>query len=56
MRVFFLILCVGGLWSCTRPAKTAVRADSDIPSVAVARVQRQDLQRDLVLSAEFRAY
>jgi len=56
VRVFFLILCVGGLWSCTRPAKTAVRADSDIPSVAVARVQRQDLQRDLVLSAEFRAY
>jgi RND family efflux transporter MFP subunit len=27
-----------------------------MPSVAVARVERQDLQRDLVLSAEFRPY
>jgi len=56
VRALFLVLCVGGLWSCTRPDKAAVRADSDIPSVAVARVQRQDLQRDLVLSAEFRPY
>jgi len=44
------------MYSCTRPAKTAVRADSEIPSVSVARVQRHDLQRDLVLSAEFRPY
>jgi len=44
------------MYSCTRPAKTAVRADSEMPSVSVARVQRQDLQRDLVLSAEFRPY
>jgi RND family efflux transporter MFP subunit len=55
VRAILLILCIGGLSSCTRP-KTAVRADSDVPSVAVARVQRQDLQRDLVLSAEFRPY
>jgi RND family efflux transporter MFP subunit len=33
-----------------------VQADSEIPSVAVARVQRQNLERDLVLSAEFRPY
>lgn len=54
MRVFFLVLCAGATFSCTRPAKMAVQADSAIPSVSVARVQRQDLQRDLVLSAEFR--
>jgi RND family efflux transporter MFP subunit len=56
VRAILLILCVCGLWSCTRPAKTAVRADSDLPSVAVARVLREDLQRDLALSAEFRPY
>ena len=56
MRAIFLVLCAGAMYSCTRPAKTAVRADSEIPSVSVARVQRQDLQRDLVLSAEFRPY
>jgi len=56
VRVFFLVFCLAGLWSCARPAKTAVQADSDVPSVAVARVQRQDLHRDLVLSAEFRPY
>ena len=44
------------MYSCTRPAKTAVRADSEIPSVSVVRVERQDLARDLVLSAEFRPY
>lgn len=44
------------MYSCTRPAKTAVRADSEIPSVSVVRVERQDLTRDLVLSAEFRPY
>jgi len=44
------------MFSCNRPAKTTVRADSEIPPVPVARVQRQDLQRDLVLSAEFRPY
>jgi len=55
VRAILLILCVGGLWSCTRP-KAAVQADSNMPSVAVARVERQDLQRDLVLSAEFRPY
>jgi RND family efflux transporter MFP subunit len=44
------------MYSCTRPAKTEVRADSEIPSVSVARVARQDLERDLVLSAEFRPY
>lgn len=56
MRAIFLVLCMAGLWSCARSAKTAVHADSGVPSVAVARVQRQDLQRDLVLSAEFRPY
>ena len=56
MRAIFLVLCAGAMYSCTRPAKTAVRADSEIPSVSVARVQRHDLQRDLVLSAEFRPY
>ena len=56
MRAIFLVLCAGAMYSCTRPAKTAVRADSEIPSVSVARVQRQDLTRDLVLSAEFRPY
>ena len=56
MRALFLVLCAGAMYSCTRPAKTAVRADSEIPSVSVARVQRHDLQRDLVLSAEFRPY
>jgi len=56
VRAIFLVLCAGAMYSCTRPAKTAVRADSEIPSVSVARVQRHDLQRDLVLSAEFRPY
>ncbi|MCU1339691.1 MAG: Efflux transporter, family, subunit [Bryobacterales bacterium] len=36
--------------------KLQSKPDSDVPSVGVARVQRQDLQRDLVLSAEFRPY
>jgi RND family efflux transporter MFP subunit len=56
VRAIFLVLCAGAMYSCTRPAKTAVRADSEIPSVSVVRAQRQDLQRDLVLSAEFRPY
>lgn len=56
MRAMLLVICAGGLWSCTRPAKTTVQADSEVPTVAVARVQRQDLQRDLVISAEFRPY
>jgi len=56
VRAIFLVLCAGAMYSCTRPAKTAVRADSEIPSVSVARVQRHDLERDLVLSAEFRPY
>lgn len=56
MRAIFLVLCAGAMYSCTRTAKTTVQADSQIPSVSVARVQRQDLQRDLVLSAEFRPY
>lgn len=56
MRAIVFVLCAGAMYSCTRPAKTAVRADSEIPSVSVARVQRHDLQRDLVLSAEFRPY
>ncbi len=56
MRALILVICAGGLWSCARPAKTTVQADSEVPTVAVAPVQRQDLQRDLVLSAEFRPY
>jgi len=56
VRAIFLVLCAGAMYSCTRTAKTTVQADSQIPSVSVARVQRQDLQRDLVLSAEFRPY
>jgi len=56
VRAIFLVLCAGAMYSCTRTAKTAVQADYQIPSVSVARVQRQDLERDLVLSAEFRPY
>ena len=56
VRAISLVLCVCGLWSCGRTDKNAVLADSEAPSVAVARVERHDLQRDLVLSAEFRPY
>ncbi len=56
MRTILIVLSGVLLYSCARPEKESVRADSDVPSVAVARVQRQDLKRELVLSAEFRPY
>ena len=36
VRAILLVVCLGGLWSCSRPAKTVVQADSDLPSVGVA--------------------
>jgi RND family efflux transporter MFP subunit len=56
MRAFGVVLCVGALCSCTNPVKTAVQADSSTATVAVARVTRQTLSRDLTLAAEFRSY
>ena len=56
VRAIVPVLCVCGLWSCSRPNRNVVLADSETPSVAVTRVQRHDIQRDLVLSAEFRPY
>jgi len=56
VRIILLVLSAVGLYSCARPEKAAVRADSEAPSVAVARVERQDLQRNLTVSAEFRPY
>jgi RND family efflux transporter MFP subunit len=56
VRTILVVLGAGLVCSCTRSERAAVRADSEVPSVAVARVQREDLKRELVLSAEFRPY
>jgi RND family efflux transporter MFP subunit len=55
MKAVFVILFAGALCSCTKPAKTA-EVSASVPSVAVARVIRQPLARELTLAAEFRSY
>jgi RND family efflux transporter MFP subunit len=55
MKALLVISLAGVLCSCTNPARTA-EASANIPSVAVVRVSRQTLERDLVLAAEFRPY
>ena len=48
-------LC-GALSSCAGPPRVAAEASAGPPSVAVARVTEQTLERQLALAAEFRPY
>jgi len=56
VRTILPILCAALLSSCADSSKRVVQADSAMPTVAVARVTRQDLGRELTLAAEFRPY
>ncbi len=51
--------CLIGVVSCSSPANTSAKTEAQPEkpaSVAAVKVTRQDLSRDLVLSAEFRPY
>src|SRR5260370_41652344 len=42
--------------SCTRAPKVEAQAPSDIPTVAVAKVTKEELSHNLTLTAEFRPF
>lgn len=56
MKALFAIVIAGTLCSCTNPVRTVAQASSGPPSVAVALVGEQTLERQLALAAEFRPY
>ena len=56
MKALLLIVSAGALCSCSSPAKVAPEVAAGPPTVAVAVVTRQNLERDLALAAEFRPY
>lgn len=56
-EVSILVSLLVGLCACTGPAKVESKTDKpDMQSVAVAKVSRETLSRELTISAEFRPF
>jgi RND family efflux transporter MFP subunit len=62
LRLIFVAMAVvvaGGLWWCVRRARSEGNRrslSSALPTVAVAKVDREDLYREVTIPAEFRPY
>src|SRR5438105_3712859 len=50
----FILIC--GSCNRTRKVEAQTVSNADIPTVAVARVAKEELSHDLVLTAEFRPF
>ena len=56
-EVYLLTALLAGLSACTEPSKVESKNDTpDAPAVAVAKVARETLSRELTISAEFRPF
>ncbi len=57
--VAMAVVVAGGLWWCVRRARaegSREASSSTLPTVAVAKVDREDLYREVTIPAEFRPY